>query len=97
MMKCRKIPYTESNSQFLHDFVMAVGLFIHSFITFDHILKRQHSELHEIWKDDGKAIGFFWVPKEARVVGESMVRSGRFFEWVFHRRIGKRGMISMLF
>jgi hypothetical protein len=37
-----------------------------SFYLFDRVVKFEYRNYRKYWIDDGKPIGFFWVPEEAR-------------------------------
>jgi hypothetical protein len=66
-------------------FPATLGLCVCAFITFDRILRQQYSLHHFQWVKDGKAIGFFWLPKGSSSWTGSFARSRMLFGWAFCR------------
>jgi hypothetical protein len=53
-----------------------------SFYYYDRILKTEYSGHYDQWLKDGSPIGFFWVPKGAKLIAGSFARGTLSFQWV---------------
>jgi len=47
-----------------------------AFVSFDSLLREQHEAAHDSWQKDGRAIGFFWWPKDAAGLARASFRRG---------------------
>ncbi len=53
------------------------------FYYFDKILKAEYSRHYDQWLKDGSPIGFFWVPKGAKLLAGGFSRDISSFKWIF--------------
>ncbi len=56
---------------------------LRSMVVFDEILQEEYMKFRAAWEIDGRPIGFFWVPKEGKVLSGSMARSSLAIRWSF--------------
>jgi hypothetical protein len=53
------------------------------FYYYDRILKTEYSNYHDQWLSDGSPLGFFWMPKGAKLFSGSFSRGALSFRWLF--------------
>ncbi len=54
-----------------------------SFYYYDKILRIEYLNYHDQWLKDGSPLGFFWVPKGAKLFAGSFSRGSLSFQWLF--------------
>lgn len=64
-------------------FAAFFGCALRTFFLFDQILRKEHGDYRQSWEQDGKPIGFFWIPEGGKILEGSFARSGLFFKWAF--------------
>jgi len=64
-------------------FVTAAPALIYAFLVFDEILEKEYREHRTEWEKAGRPIGFFWVPKEGKVLAGSAARNRLWMSWFF--------------
>jgi hypothetical protein len=64
-------------------FVIFFIAILTSFYYYDKILKIEYSNYREQWIKDGSPLGFFWVPKGAKLFAGSFSRGSLSFRWLF--------------
>ncbi|HXG11737.1 MAG TPA: hypothetical protein VNK04_18425 [Gemmataceae bacterium] len=62
-------------------FVMAIGV-VMAFLAFDNLLRIEYTDHSEHWRQDGKPIGFFWMPAGTRFFSGLAARNRLFWTWL---------------
>ena len=65
-------------------FILTGIILLFCFITFDELVKCQKRDFYNIWVEDGKPYGFFWIPKESNLFKGSMARNRLSIQWLFN-------------
>lgn len=55
-----------TNAVFWLSFLLFFVSLLRSFLIFDRIVRHEHDAHPEFWGNDGKPIGYFWIPEGAK-------------------------------